>query len=61
MKHLGWFKLRQHVKFVLSETLSGTALPAESVSELGASPESRLREGDLSVGSLLGGVLLATC
>ena len=59
--HLGWFKLRQHVTFVLSETPSGTTLPSEYMSELGASPESRLREGDLSVGSLLGGVLLTSC
>lgn len=58
--HLSWFKLRQHVTFVLSETPSGTTLPSECMSELGASPESRLRE-DLSVGSLLGGVLLTSC
>lgn len=59
--HLGWFKLGQHVTFVSSETPSGTTLPSECVSKLGASPESRLREGDLSVGSLLGGVLLTSC
>lgn len=59
--HLGWFKLRQHVTFVLSETPSGTTLPSEYMSELGASPESRLKEGDLSVGSLLGGVHLTSC